>query len=410
MPDESIQSMVPWTSPIFDPSFWSRNAKENRKEKVAAQMTLFLVQILSIWGALHAYVFWRLASIPLIAHHVSSLALTIVATALWLSYVVARVLDAKGLQAISGPVEYVAANWVGVLFLLFWAFLAVDIFTLGGWLFHEQATLIRSWAALAACALSIFALIQAIRPPVITDYEVQLAALPPERDGTVLLHISDLHLGNLLGRRWLRQLIERVNGLKPDIVVIAGDLVDGNVERVEPLGKELKVLRAPLGVWAVTGNHEFYAGVERSVRVLEDAGFKVLRDRHEQVAPGLVMAGVDDLTARLQFGTEDHALEKTLKNRPEGATILLSHSPWQPEKAAAAGAGLMLSGHTHNGQIWPFNYFVRMRYPLLSGRYEISGMTAIVCRGTGTWGPRMRLWQPSEIVRIKLRSPKISAR
>jgi predicted MPP superfamily phosphohydrolase len=372
-------------------------------------MILFLVQILSLWGALHAYVFWRLASIPFIAQHLSSPALIIIASVLWLSYVVARILDAKGLQAISWPVEYAAANWVGVLFLLFWALLVVDVLTLGGWLFHNQIAALRGWAALAACALSVFALIQAIRPPVITDYEVQLAGLPPELDGTMLLQVSDLHLGNLLGRRWLRHLIERVNGMKPDIVVIAGDLVDGNLGRVEPLRKELKELHAPLGVWAVTGNHEFYAGAERSVRLLEDAGFTVLRDRHEQLAPGLVMAGVDDLTARRQFGAEDHAIEKALANRPLGATILLSHSPWQAERAAAAGAGLMLSGHTHNGQVWPFNYFVRMRYVLLSGRYEVNCMTAIVCRGTGTWGPRMRLWQPSEIVRIKLRAAKVSA-
>jgi len=186
------------------------------------------------------------------------------------------------MQAVSWPIEYLAANWVGVLFLLFWALLAVDVLTLGGWLFHEQAPVIRGWAALVACVLSVVALIQATRSPVISDYEVQLAGLPLDRDGTVLLHISDLHLGNLLGRRWLRHLIERVNGLKPDIVVIAGDLVDGNVGRVEPLRRVLEELRAPLGVWAVTGNHEFYAGVERSVHLLEEAGFKVLRDRQDR--------------------------------------------------------------------------------------------------------------------------------
>jgi hypothetical protein len=257
--------------------------------------------------------------------------------------------------------------------------------------------------------LSILALIQAIRPPVVTDHEVQLPGLPPERDGTVLLQLSDLHLGNLLGRRWLASLLSRVNQMKPDIVVIAGDLVDGNVGRVEPFREVLKELHAPLGVWAVTGNHEFYAGLERSVRLLENAGFQVLRDRHEQVAPGLILAGVDDLTARQQFGTENHAIDKAMLNRPPGATILLSHSPWQAEKAAAAGTGLMLSGHTHNGQVWPFNYFVRMRYPLLAGRYQVNGMTAIVCRGTGTSGPRMRLWQPSEMVRVRLRTPTASA-
>ena len=143
----------------------------------------------------------------------------------------------------------------------------------------------------------------------------------------------------------------------------------------------LQKLRAPLGVWAVTGNHEYYAGLERSVGLLEAAGYTVLRDRAAEIAPGLVLAGVDDLGARRQFGRTDQA-----------------------DKAAAGGAGLMLSGHTHNGQIWPFNYLVRLSNPLVGGRYEIGGMPVIVGRGTGTWGPRMRLWRPSEIVRITLRA------
>jgi predicted MPP superfamily phosphohydrolase len=370
-------------------------------------MAKFLIGFLTIWGALHLYVFWRLSSVPWIGGRISSMALIIIGVALWSSYVLARILDQKRLQAVSWPIEYLAANWIGLLFLMFWALLSVDVVTLGGWLFHEQVPTIRGWAVAIAGVLSLVALIQAIRPPVVTDYEVQLAGLPRERDGTVLLELSDLHLGNLLGRRWLGSLISKVKQMNPDIVVIAGDLVDGNVGRVEPLRQVLKELHAPLGVWAVTGNHEFYAGLERSVRLLEDAGFRVLRDRHEQVAPGLVLAGVDDLTARTQFGAENHALHKAMVNRPLGATILLSHSPWQAEKAAALGTGLMLSGHTHNGQVWPFNYFVRMKYPLLSGRYLVNGMTAIVCRGTGTWGPRMRLWQPSEMVRVKLRAPAI---
>jgi uncharacterized protein len=371
-------------------------------------MAKFIIGFLSIWGALHLYVFWRLSSVPWIGGHISSVALIIIGVALWSSYVLARILDEKGLQAVIWPIEYFAANWVGLLFLLFWALLSVDVVTLGGWLLHEHAPIIRGWAVVIACSLSVVALIQAIRPPIVTDYEVQLAGLPRERDGTVLLQLSDLHLGNLLGRRWLGNLISRVNQIKPDVVVIAGDLVDGNVGRVEPLREVLRGIHAPLGVWAVTGNHEFYAGLERSVRLLEGAGFRVLRDRHEQVAPGLVLAGVDDLTARAQLGAENHAIDRAMANRPNGATILLSHSPWQAEKAAAVGTGLMLSGHTHNGQVWPFNYLVRMRYPLLAGRYDVNGMTAIVCRGTGTWGPRMRLWQPSEIVRVKLRSATVS--
>ena len=121
--------------------------------------------------------------------------------------------------------------------------------------------------------------------------------------------------------------------------------------------------------------------------------------------PGLVLTGVDDLTARGEFRHPGPYLETALANRPKGATILLSHSPMEAEKAAQAGVGLMLSGHTHNGQIWPFEYLVRLRYDFIGGFYKIGEMPLIVCRGTGTWGPRMRLWRPSEIVRITLKSP-----
>ena len=367
-------------------------------------MGWFLVTVLSIWAAVHGYVFWRLGTIPWVATHFSHAALWSAAFAGWASYPLARILDSRGWQGVAWPLEYLAANWIGLLFLVFWALLFIEVVTVGGWLFAAHAPTLRAWAVVAATALTLTAFLQALRRPVLRDYEVSLKGLPPERDGTLLVVLSDLHLGNLLGRSWLRRLQERVNRMQPDLLVIVGDLVDGNVGRVEPLREVLRDLRAPLGVWAVTGNHEYYAGLERSVRLFQEAGFRVLRDEHAQAAPGLVLAGVDDLTARRQYGMPDQAMDKALGNRPAGAVVLLSHSPMEAERAAAAGAGLMLSGHTHAGQLWPFNYFVALRYPLLAGRYQVRGMPVIVCRGTGTWGPRMRLWQPSEILRIRLRS------
>ncbi len=367
-------------------------------------MAWFLVVVLGIWGLMHLYVFWRVSSIPWVAGRIPGWALVVAAVALWASYVVARMLDSRARQALWWPLEYAAANWIGILFLLLAALLIVDVVTLGGRLWSGHAGAIRGWAVLAAGVLALLALVQAHRPPLVREYEVELAGLPPERDGTTLVQISDLHLGNLLGRQWLLKLVQRVKAMNPDLVVVVGDLVDGNVERVEPLREVLQSLQAPLGVWAVTGNHEVYAGLERSVTLMREAGFQVLRGRNAEAAPGLVIAGVDDLTARGQFGRADDAIEKALANRSPGATILLSHSPVMADRAAAAGAGLMLSGHTHNGQVWPFTYLVALKYPLVAGRYDVNGMPVIVCRGTGTWGPRMRLWQPSEVVRVKLRA------
>jgi uncharacterized protein len=367
-------------------------------------MTLFLTTVLSIWTLMHLYVFWRLSTVPWFAAHIPRLAFLWAGLVLWLSYPLARILGSKGVQIISVPLEFLSANWIGVLFLLFSALLVVDLLTFGGWLLPRYSPLLRGWAAGLATLLSVVAFFQAMRGPVLRDYEVRVAGLPPERDGLVVVALSDLHLGTLLGEHWLKGLVQRVDGLHPDLLVVIGDVVDGKARTVEPLLPQLRKLHAPLGVWAVTGNHEYYAGLDRSIALFEAAGFTVLRDRWAQVVPGLVMAGVDDLTARAQFGELEHPVDIALQRRPAGATILLSHSPLQPEIAAKAGVNLMLSGHTHNGQIWPFNYVVASRYPLIGGRYQVGGMTALVSRGAGTWGPRMRLWWPSEILRIKLKS------
>lgn len=370
----------------------------------AARMFLFLAIVLSIWGAMHAFVFWRLASIPWVQAHLSRRTLLIAAIALWAAYPLSRFLDSWGIHFLSRPQEAISANWIGILFLLFAFLLVFDLATLGGSLIPNWAPRGRGWVAGSALALSLIALVQGFRAPVVRDYEVHLPGLPPERDGLVVVEISDLHLGTLIGQRWLSRLVERVNAMRPDLIVAVGDVVDGNVGPVEPLAPTLRELRAPLGVWAVTGNHEYYAGLDRSLALFDRAGFNVLRDRATQVAPGLVLAGVDDLTARRQAGEKGQPVQSALANRPPGATIYLSHSPLQAKAAAAAGAGLMLCGHTHNGQVWPFTYLVALSYPFVGGRGQQGAMPVIVCRGTGTWGPRMRLWRPSEIVRITLRS------
>ena len=368
------------------------------------RFALFLTLVLTVWALMHWYVFSRLNTVPWVAAHASPRGLILTAAALWLSYPVARMLNDRNLETVGVPLEYVAAVWMGTLFLMFAALLVVDLVTVGGLVFPQAAPHLRAGAVLVAGILAAIGIVQGARKPVVRDFEVRLPGLPPERDGLNLVAVSDLHLGTLKGKRWLTKLLGQIQDLKPDLVVVVGDLVDGNVRHVETLLPRLRQLRVPLGVWAVTGNHEYYAGLAGSVTLLEAAGYELLRDRWAQVVPGLIIAGVDDLTAREQFGKPDGAIEKALANRPPGATILLSHSPLESNVAAAAGANLMLSGHTHAGQIWPFNFLVRIKYPLLAGRYEVGGMSLIVCRGTGTWGPPMRLWQPSELLRIKLRT------
>ncbi len=365
---------------------------------------MFLIVVLSIWSAMHAYALARLWRLPWWDAPLAHRALLVGFAVLWLAYPLARILERQGYTALAHPLEWLGAAWLGALFLMVVCLLFADLVTGFGWFLPRLAPAARTLATAAALVLAAVALVQGTRAPVVEEVTVVSPRLPAAHDGLRLVQISDLHVGALLNSRWVRGVVARVRALEGDAVVITGDLVDGNARRVAQLLPELRALQAPLGVWAVTGNHEYYAGLEASVKVLQQAGFRVLRDQWAELAPGVVVAGVDDLTARRQFGDTSNPLPAALSGRPAGFTVFLSHSPWRVEEAAAAGVDLMLSGHTHAGQIWPFGYLTGLQYPFLEGRYTVGEMTLYVSRGTGTWGPRMRLPRPAEITLITLRS------
>ncbi len=372
---------------------------------------MFFIIVLSIWAAVHLHVGWRVAGLPWIAAHIGGRTVGIAFLLLWASYPAARILAARGLHGIAGPIELLGSLWIGVLFLLFAALIAAEVATLGGWLFARAAPAIRSVATMAGLAMASVAAVQGLRAPVIREHEVPLPGLPAALDGTRLAVLTDTHLGTLIGGGWLAARIQQVESLQPDAILIAGDLVDSDLDGATALQPLLAELRAPLGTWVVLGNHDVYAGVGRVLGFAEGAGLHVLRNRHAELAPGLIVAGIDDpATLRRRAGLNaDNRLDDALAGIPtSAATILLAHTPdsHTAADAAAAGVGLMLSGHTHGGQIWPFSYLVARRYPLLAGRYDVGAMAVLVCRGTGTWGPRMRLWRPGEILLVTLRSPK----
>jgi predicted MPP superfamily phosphohydrolase len=262
---------------------------------------------------------------------------------------------------------------------------------------------LRGWALLAGGILSIFALVQGHRAPAVTSYEVTLPSLPAALDSTVLVAMSDAHLGTLAGERWLAARAAEIQALQPDLIVLLGDMFEGHGDGPASL-PSLRDLSAPLGKWFVTGNHEFHHDSGASTDALQSAGFRRIDDAWAEAAPGLVVAGVSGFTDRGRRGLEGDAIGRALAGRPAGAAVLLSHAPRHAETVQRAGAELMLSAHTHGGQIWPFGYLVRTVHPLLGGRYDVNGMPVIVCRGTRTWGPPMRLWRRGEILRITLRA------
>ncbi len=365
------------------------------------RFVVFLSVVLGVWTGFHAYAFQRFLSVPALARLVPSGARWPLALLLWLSYPLGRALAHR--FAWGRAVEWAGAAWMGLLFLAVAALLAADAVTGFGRLWPAAALPARTSALAVAAVLSVAALVQGVLPPRVVEYEVRVAQLPADRATLRVVQLSDLHLGTLLGARWLERRVAEVKALDPDLLLVTGDLVDGSVAEVRPLVPILRRLEAPLGVWGVTGNHEFYAGLERSLELFADAGIRTLRDGWAEAAPGLVLSGVDDLTARRQLGLDGRALDAAFRGIPEGSLVLfLSHSPLRSREAASLGARVMFSGHTHGGQIWPFTYLAAIAYPLQAGRYGVDGMDLFVSRGTGTWGPRMRLFRRSEIVVVTL--------
>lgn len=364
---------------------------------------MFGTILISVCTLMHIYVFWRATSVPFVNRYVPFYLLIVAGVLLWAIFFLARLFHHGETGILTSTIELFGMIWMGSLFLLFIPLITIDIITVFGFLVPRLAPSLRGWALFVGGVLSIIALVQGLRPPVVQSYEVRLPGLSAEMDGKVLVAISDLHLGSLIGKHWLAALVAQVTAEQPDLVVLLGDLFEGHGQPQEELLPILRRLSAPLGMWAVTGNHEFHGANNKSIRLIDAAGFKLLRNRWVEVRPGFILAGVDDLTAKYRAGHDGDFISEALADRPAGVTVLLSHTPWQADRAAGAGADLMLSAHTHGGQIWPFGYLTRLSYPLLGGRYEVSGMPVIVCRGTGTWGPRMRLWRPGEILRVTLR-------
>lgn len=363
----------------------------------------FLLIVLSVWTLMHLYVVSRLWNLPAAPPSGWHLGLSLAAAALWLSFPLSQWLS-RAIGRAAVPLGVVASVWVGLLFLLLVCLLATDIVSGFGWFIPSWWRQSRWLAVTAAGVLALAALVQGLRPPEVRAYDVRVNGLRPQYDGLRIVQLSDLHVGPLFGADWVRKRVMQVDALRPDLVLVTGDLVDHDGVLSEAVAPLFRHLRARLGVWGVLGNHEYYAGLDRAVRIFDASGIALLRDRAVEVAPGLVLAGVDDLSARRQFGGDAHPVDRTLAHRPAGTTILLSHSPWQVERAAEFGVDLMLSGHTHAGQIWPFTYVVRLMYPYVVGRYDVNGMTLLVSRGTGSWGPPMRLFRQGEITAITLRA------
>jgi predicted MPP superfamily phosphohydrolase len=325
-------------------------------------------------------------------------------------------------------VAVAAFTWLGIAFMLFCAALALDLARLlahGGELLAGLlrdrpdppadparrlfvARTLAGTAALATGGAASFAFRSATGPAEVTELPIRLERLPPALSGLTIAQITDLHVGPTIGERDIRRVVEQTNALRPDVIAITGDLVDGRVPDLWSAVSHLGSLRARHGVFFVTGNHEYYSGVEEWLAALPKLGVRILQNERVVVGDAgasVDLAGIDDWSAQRRGGAA--GLERALAGRdPERSLVLLAHQPRGIDVAVRSGVELQLSGHTHGGQIVPFNLIVAAAQPYVRGLHRhVEGDRAgqiFVSRGTGYWGPPLRLGSPPEIAKIVL--------
>jgi len=265
-----------------------------------------------------------------------------------------------------------------------------------------------AWAVLGLVLLvALRSVYNARRIAKVKEVELALPTLPAGLEGLRIVQLSDLHIGPTIKAGYLQRIVERVNGLDADLVAITGDLVDGKVAELRQEFLPLQQLKARLGTYAITGNHEYYSGAEAWVRTWREQGLTVLLDEHrvlQHQGTPFVLAGITDYSAPLYVPSHRSDAATAFANAPQGLfRLLLAHQPRSAPKAAAAGADLQLSGHTHGGQFWPWMHFVRLQQPWVAGIHRLDRLTVYISRGTGYWGPPLRFGAPSEITLIRLR-------
>ena len=403
----------------------------------ALTLAIFLVIAVALLGGMHWYLWLRLVRDPALAdpwRRLLSVALIVLTFSVPIGMLALR-LAPRPLDRI---IPVAAFTWLGVGFLLFVAVLALDLARLAA----EGATLLADYlrarpeppadparrvfvaralagtAAVATAGVSAYAFRQATGPAEVSEVPVRLERLPPALSGLTIAQISDLHVGPTIVARDVRRIVDQVNGLRPDVVAITGDLVDEGVGALRAAVSAVGDLRARYGVYFVTGNHEYYTPSERPgslgayewMEELRRLGVRVLRN--ERVTLGdagasLDLAGVDDYSAP----GPGHAanLAKAVAGRdPDRSLVLLAHQPRTGAVADSVRSGveLQISGHTHGGQIAPWNLVVAAVFPYVKGlyRHEEDGRAGqvFVSRGTGYWGPPLRLGAPPEIAKLVL--------
>jgi predicted MPP superfamily phosphohydrolase len=270
---------------------------------------------------------------------------------------------------------------------------------------YQKTKLIALFITIGLVVLTVTAGFINARNPRVRSLDLHIAKKARGEKTLKIAMASDIHLGTLVGKRGASRLVTMINDLHPDIILLAGDLVDEDLKPVirRNLGETLKNLHAPLGVYAITGNHEYIGGAAEAITYLTAHKIKFLSDTAELIGNRFYLAGRDDRDKPRFTGKQRKPLAEIMKGTdPAYPILLMDHQPFQLSKPQQLGVDLQLSGHTHHGQIWPFNYITNAIYEVSWG-YKKKGNTHIyVSSGFGTWGPPIRLGNRPEVVSITL--------
>lgn len=309
--------------------------------------------------------------------------------------------------------QWIGFIWIGMFGLLLTTSAATDLaFYVAGYVTPKGPEWGRAQALMVA-ALVVPALLWgffvARRTPVVERTDVPIKGLGPAFEGLKIAQLTDIHIGETLDRRFLKRVVTQVNALQPDIVVVTGDAIDGPLSKLHDEVAAFGELKAPLGVFYVTGNHEYYHGAAAWIAEMKRLGLQPLINEHRVLQKGsdrLVIGGVPDVEGARFSANHAPSVEAAFAGAPPAEVaprILLAHQPLFAKRAGGQGVQLMLSGHTHGGQIFPFMFLVRLQQPVIAGFRVLSGVPVYTSRGTGYWGPPFRVGPSSEIALLTLK-------
>ncbi|MBN2341247.1 MAG: metallophosphoesterase [Deltaproteobacteria bacterium] len=391
---------------------------------------LFALAFTSVIGGLQYYIWRRLihdTQLKTLPKRVATVVIILLTLSIPLSMILSRTLTPTTARLFS----FTPMLWLGTTLFLVSILIIVDIFFLIRWFRQRKQstnattnatapasttdlsrrTTLKRMAAMGTLgvsgALTGVSFWNTQKDATVIRQSIPLAKFPPSMNGFTIAQISDIHIGLTIGKDWLEKIVRQVNELNPDLIVITGDLIDGYVDSLCEEVAPLQFLNAPHGVFFVTGNHEYYFKAHQWISHLKKMNINVLENRSvriENESEHFVLAGVNDYHASSSPEKEGPDLQKALANRPsDSEVILLCHQPKVIFDAAKMDVGLVLSGHTHGGQIWPFNLLVRLQQPYNKGKITGHRRTVLyINQGTGYWGPPMRLGTTSEITLFTL--------